>query len=190
MIYPPAEDSYFLSEILKKEIPKLLKENFNIKFLEIGTGSGIQLETAHNLGVKKENIYSCDINPDAVKHCNLLGYNCIHSDLFEAFKGRLNVKGNLVPLRFNIIIFNPPYLPEDNYDQEKDTSGGKKGDETVLKFLQQAKNYLASEGKIFLLLSSRTLIDRINKELKNYNKKFLGNEKLFYEELFVWELTV
>jgi len=189
-IYQPAEDSYLLSELLKKEIPILLEENPNLLFLEIGSGSGIHLETAYNSGIKKENIYSCDINKDAVMHCNSLGFNCVHSDLFEAFGGRLIVKGNLVPLRFDIIIFNPPYLPEDNYDKEKDTSGGKNGDETTLKFLQQAKSYLNSNGKIFLLLSSRTPMNNLEEELKNYKVKLLGNEHLFYEELFVYELML
>ena len=179
MIYQPAEDSYFLSEILKKQIPKLLIKNSNLKFLEIGTGSGIQLETAHSSGIKKENIYSCDINPASVQHCNLLGYNCIHSDLFENIKGK-----------FDIIAFNPPYLPEHKYDKEKDTSGGKNGDEIILRFLKQAKVHLNPNGKIFLLLSSYTPTENIENELKNYKKKFLGNEKLFYEELFIWELTI
>lgn len=179
MIYQPAEDSYFLSEILKRQIPKLLKQNPDLRFLEIGTGSGIQLETAHNVGIKKENIFSCDINKASVQHCSLLGYNCIYSDLFENIQGK-----------FDLIVFNPPYLPEHEYDKQKDTSGGKDGDETVVKFLQQAKSYLNSEGKIFLLLSSYTPMENINRELENYKKKFLGNERLFYEDLSIWELTV
>lgn len=178
MIYHPAEDSYFLSEILKTQIPKLLKQNTNLMFLEIGTGSGVQLQTAENSGIKKENIFSVDINSDSVKHCKLLGYNCVYSDLFE------NVKD-----KYNLIVFNPPYLPEHEYDKEKDTSGGKNGDETILRFLQKAKSYLKQNGKIFLLLSSRTPMENINKEFENYKKKFLGNERLFYEDLSIWELS-
>ena len=55
--YPPAEDSYLLTEILKKQIPKLLKEDSDLTFLEIGAGSGIHLETAYKSGIKKENIF-------------------------------------------------------------------------------------------------------------------------------------
>jgi release factor glutamine methyltransferase len=180
MIYQPAEDSYFLSEILKKQIPKLLVKNPNLTFLEIGTGSGIQLETAHSSGIKTENIFSSDINKASVQHCNLLGYSCIYSDLFENIKDK-----------FDLIVFNPPYLPEHEYDKEKDTSGGKDGDETIIRFLQQAKEHLNTNGKIFLLLSSRTPLENIEKELQtnNYKKKFLGNERLFYEDLSIWELS-
>mgnify|MGYP001570199631 FL=1 len=90
-IYLPAEDSYLLLKVLGQEIPKLIKKNSNLKFLEIGAGSGIILETAKKLGIKQEHIFSGDINKEAVKHCQSLGFNCIYSNLFEAFKGRLIV---------------------------------------------------------------------------------------------------
>ncbi len=176
-IYKPAEDSYFLTEILKREMPQLLEENPDLTFLEIGAGSGIHLETALNLGIKRENIFSCDINPKAVSHCNMLGFHCIQSDLFEKIGGI-----------FDIIVFNPPYLPEHQFDKKPDTAGGKKGDEIIIRFLQQAKNHLNKNGKIFLLVSSLT--PKINFEEFGYNKKFLGNEKLFYEELSIWELSL
>ena len=44
-IYPPAEDSYLMSRILKEQLPVLLEINPDLTFLEIGTGSGIHLET-------------------------------------------------------------------------------------------------------------------------------------------------
>jgi len=178
-IYQPSEDSYFLTDILKKQIPFLLQSNPDLTFLEIGAGSGIHLETAYNSGIKKENIFSCDINPAAINHCNALGFHCIQSDLFEAFTGS-----------FDIIVFNPPYLSEHEFDNLPDTSGGKKGDETIINFLQQAKNHLKENGRIFLLLSSHTPMENIKKEFKNYHVNLLGNERLFYEELFIYELTL
>ena len=45
-MYQPAEDSYLMSRILKEKLPEILKENPDLRFLEIGTGSGIHLETA------------------------------------------------------------------------------------------------------------------------------------------------
>jgi len=174
-IYQSAEDSYLLSDILKKEIPKLLKKNPNLIFLEIGAGSGIHLQTISNLGVKRQNIFSSDINIESVQHCNLLGFNCIQSDIFQ------NINGN-----FDFIAFNPPYLPEDKYDREKDTTGGKNGSEIINRFLKQAKFHLKKNGKIFLVTSSLTK----NIDFNNYKKRFLGKEKLFFEELYVWELWV
>jgi release factor glutamine methyltransferase len=177
-MYQPVEDSYLMSRILKERLPKFLELNSNLKFLEIGTGSGIHLETAFNVGVKKKNIFSCDIDPKSVEHCNLLGFNCIHSDLFEN-----------IQVKFDVIIFNPPYLPEDSRepeDSQRETTGGKKGNEIILRFLEQAKNHLNPEGKIFLITSS--LAKDINFKKLNYKAKEIGCERLFFERLCVWEL--
>lgn len=177
MVYKPAEDSYLISEILKREIPKLVNKTPKLRILEIGAGSGVHLETLFQLGVKKQNIFSRDINPKAVNHCKKLGFNCTQSDLFEKIKRKSNV-----------ITFNPPYLPEDSKepkDSQTATTGGKTGSEIINRFLKQAKNYLVSDGKIFLITSSLT------KDIswQNYKKKELGCENLFFEELCILELT-
>jgi len=180
MIYQPAEDSYLLISILKKELPELINKNSNLRFLEIGAGSGIHLSTVEKLGIKKENIFSSDIDEHSVHHCNLLGYNCLKSDLFENINGK-----------YNLIIFNPPYLPEDSkepIDSKTATTGGKKGDEIILRFLEQAKDYLNEDGKIFLLASNLT--PKIDFEKLGYKSKELGCERLFYEVLCVWELVI
>jgi len=52
MIYEPAEDSFLMSRILKEKIPSLIEKNSELKFLEIGAGSGIHLETAKKSGIK------------------------------------------------------------------------------------------------------------------------------------------
>jgi release factor glutamine methyltransferase len=179
-IYQPAEDSYLMSRILKERLPKLLEQNPNLKFLEIGTGSGIHLETAKNSGIKKQNIFSSDINKNSVAHCSSLGFHCIHSDLFENIKDK-----------FDIIIFNPPYLPEDKQEPEDSklvTTGGKKGNEIILKFLGQAKEHLEKNGIIFLITSS--LAKDIDFKKLNYSAKEIGCEKLFYERLCIWELNL
>ena len=179
LIYSPEDDSYLLEETIKSQVPKSLKINPKIKFLEIGVGSGIQLSAAKESGVKKENIFGVDINNDAVNHCKDLGFNCIKSNLFQNIKEK-----------FDIIVFNPPYLPEDEMPEDEEskliTTGGKKGSEIINEFLSQAKNHLKENGKIFLLTSSLT------KEINwlNYKKKLISEKKIFFENLQVWELTL
>ena len=188
-IYPPAEDSYLMSRILKEQIPHLIKQNPDARFLEIGAGSGIHLQTALSLGIKNENIFSSDIDKRAVSHCNMLGFRCIHSDLFEAFKGGGSVGGTLVPLKYDIIIFNPPYLPSDSREPKSSkiaTTAGKKGNEIILRFLQQAKSHLNKNGKIFLITSS--LSEDVDFKKMGYEAKEIGCEKLFFERLCIWEL--
>ena len=83
-----------------------------------------------------------------------------------------------------MIIFNPPYLPETQYDKGKDTTGGKLGSEIANKFLIKAHKYLKKNGRILLLVSSLTK----NIKFENYHKKIIAKRKLFFEELYVYEI--
>lgn len=179
-IYFPDEDSYLMSEVLKEKIPSMLKKNSELKFLEVGSGSGINLETAFSSGIKKQNVFSCDINPDAVAHCKKLGFNCVMSDLFSKISKNK---------KFGLIIFNPPYLPDDSREPEYSktaTTGGRKGNEIIIKFLTQARSHLEKKGKIFLLTSSLT--PKINYKKLGFKTKKIAERKLFFEKLFVREL--
>jgi len=176
-IYEPAEDSYLFQKILKEKIPLLLKKNSDLKILDMGTGSGILAETCFNLGVKRKNILCSDVNNKAIKLIKKKVFNCIQSNLFEKIKKE----------KFNIIIFNPPYLPKNKKEPKESqiaTTGGKQGSEIINKFLGQAENFLEKNGKIFLLTSSLT------KNIKwiNWNKKLIAKKKLFFEELRIWEI--
>ena len=169
LIYEPEEDSYLLSQVIKKKIKKR-----NLSCLEIGIGSGVQLERLREIGIK--DIQGVDIDEDAVNLCKKKGFNCFQSNLFSKIKGK-----------FEVIIFNPPYLQEDiNEDEESKlaTTGGKKGSELINKFLVQAKKHLKKDGKIYLLTSSLTK----GIKWKSWKKKKVAIKKLFFEELFVWEL--
>ena len=168
-IYSPAEDSYLLAEALKE----FLKNK--IKILDLGTGSGIQSKNCIENGIKKENITAADINKEALENAKKLKIKVIYSNLFSKIKGK-----------FDLIIFNPPYLPEDKYDIQPDTTGGKYGSEIINEFLKQASFHLTKSGKIFLLTSSLT--KRIN--WLNYKKKKVAEEKLFFETLWVWKLHI
>lgn len=172
MVYQPEEDSYFLSEQLAKYLKKI--KNREIRILDLGTGTAIQAQVSRRLGFK--NILCSDINPEAIKIAKRKGFKTVQSDLFEKIKGK-----------FDLIIFNPPYLPKNKYDKEKDTTGGEKGDEIIIKFLKKVKNHLNKNGKVFLLISSYTPRKRILKEIKNQKLKHqkLAEKKLFFEKLEV-----
>lgn len=174
-IYEPSDDSYFLSEILKKII-----KNKNIKVLEIGSGSGIQAKTLINIGVNPVKIVLTDINPEAIHYLN---FNFNKSKIIMS-----NLFSNIID-KYDFIIFNPPYLPEDKLEPEDSklaTTSGKTGSKIINKFLRQAKKYLRKGGKIILLTSSLT--KHIN--WLDYRKKLLGKKKLFFEKLYAWELTI
>lgn len=180
-MYQAKEDSYFLAEQLAEYLNSLTeKEKSRLKVLDLGTGSNIQAETLVKKGIKKENILCSDIDKEVIILTKKKSFNAVHSDLFSKIKGK-----------FNLIIFNPPYLPENKFDRKKDTTGGKQGDETILSFLRQLKKHLAEKGKAFLLLSSLTPITRINKEIKKQKLKIklIASKNIFFEQLEVFIIS-
>jgi len=176
-MYLPAEDSFLLSETLSDYLKKNKLKNF--KALDLGTGSAIQAETFSKFTIKK-NILCIDLDPEALKTAKKKGFRTLKSNLLKETKNK-----------FDVIAFNPPYLPEDKFDKEIDTSGGKKGDETIIKFLRQAKNHLSNNGKIFLLLSNFTPKKRINQEVEklNFKAEKIAEKTLFFEQLEIWLIT-
>lgn len=171
-IYQPAEDSILLGKSLRKEIQKTKPQ----KLLDMGSGSGIQTEVAIAEGVNPENITLVDINSDAIRELKnrFPKSKVLKSDLFD----NINEK-------FDLIVFNPPYLPENEFDRKLDTSGGEKGSETINFFLKLAKNFLTEKGKILLLTSSFTQ----GIDWRGYSRKLVSKSRVFFEELYVWELS-
>lgn len=170
MIYEPAEDSFLLQKHVKKYAYG--------KVLDMGAGSGIQALTALE---KTKDVVAVDIDPSAVKLLKEKGIKAKVSDLFS------NVKG-----KFDLIIFNPPYLPEDKRepkDSALTTAGGKRGYETIEKFLKQAKDFLKKDGKILMVCSSLT--GNVEELFKKYGYSFrkLDEEKFFFEKIYVYLLN-
>jgi|TARA_B100002003_G_C14121935_1_gene539669 release factor glutamine methyltransferase len=174
MIYEPREDSF----LLQKQVKKLAKG----KVLEIGTGSGIQAVTASENKAVTE-VLAVDIQEEVIDHCLRTITNkkitFQESDLFSTVEGK-----------FDTIIFNPPYLPNDPSVADLTLDGGKEGYEIVEKFLNQVKKYLNKEGIILLLFSSLTKKEKVDELIKK-NKlktKLLSQKHIFFEDLFVYEI--
>lgn len=171
MIYEPAEDSF----LLQKYVKKFAKG----KVLDMGTGSGIQAITAKE---KTDSVLAVDINSEAVKLVKDKGICAQVSNLFS------NVNG-----KYDLIIFNPPYLPEDDLEDEeskKITTGGKEGYEVLESFLKKAKFFLNPRGKILIVVSSLT--GNVESLFKKYDYKFdcLEKKKIFFEELKIYLLKI
>jgi release factor glutamine methyltransferase len=176
MIYEPREDSYLLQEAVKSRVK-------DRDFLDLGSGSGIQSETALIAGAKS--VLAIDIQPDVITHLKKTypDISVIKSDLFSKVEGK-----------FNLIAFNPPYLPEDSEEDSVSaiaTSGGKQGDELTLRFLEQATSHLAPGGKILIIVSSLSPHNRIEELISDLglSKKILDSKKIFMETLECWEIT-
>ncbi len=170
MIYEPQEDSLLLVSCLPSSLQG--------RILDVGCGSGVLSIEARSRG---GDVLSLDIDPAVVKHAKILGLNVLQSDLFE------NVSG-----KFDWILFNPPYLPLDEAEDEESrrvTTGGKHGHELLERFLKDAKKFLKKDGKILLVVSSLTgNVDVLFKKYR-FNVKKLKEESHFFERLIVYELT-
>jgi len=174
LIYQPAEDSYLLEE----QVKKFAKGK---SLLDMGAGSGIQSLAAKSAGASS--VLAADINPEAVKHLKSLKINSIQSNLFAKVKGK-----------FDIIAFNPPYLPRDKQEPKESqlaTTGGKRGDEIIIKFIKSLKAHLVPQGFALIIISSLTPTDQILPLLKKLNlyHQVLSSKKIFMEELFVWKIS-
>lgn len=171
-VYEPQEDSYFFAEFLKEYLIK----NSPKKILDMGCGSGILGKTLSEV-TPNSKILCADINPFAVESTKSLGLNTVRSNLFS------NIS---LEERFDLILFNAPYLPEEDIEPSESkliTTGGKRGDEVSLEFLRQAKTHLEKDGKILLLVSSLTPLDKI----KKFKPKQVASKKIFFEELKILE---
>ncbi len=173
-VYNPSDDSYLLLRAIMVRPGQ--------SFLEIGCGSGLISIHAAKLGAT---VSAVDINPNAVE-CTLQNANrngvrvrVRQSDLFE------NVTGY-----YDIIAFNPPYLPTETRSTswiEKSWSGGEEGSEIAISFLAEAWKHLAPGGSIYLALSSIGGFMSVLKSAKEkYECEMVEEIHQFFESVFAY----
>lgn len=177
-IYQPAEDSYLLQKFVRRFATG--------RVLDIGTGSGIQALTAIEVPSVRE-VVAVDINPKAVKALReeiekkkLRKIKVVEGDLFEDLDGS-----------FNLITFNPPYLPQDKGIEDKALYGGKKGWEISERFFKDVSNHMFPSGLVLFLFSTLTNKKKIEEIIERNLLEWeeLGREKIAFEELFVYKVS-
>lgn len=168
-MYVPSDDTFLLADCIKQYRGR--------QALEIGVGSGLLL----NLLEKNfASVAGSDIDLRALEHCRgRSGAMLACCDAASAFAGR-----------FDLIVSNPPYLPD---DRVRDTTvhGGPAGIETTIHFVQSALPLLAHDGRMLFVVSSladSSTLDRLVLE-KKMHKKVVREKRLFYETLSVVELS-
>jgi release factor glutamine methyltransferase len=173
-VYGPREDTFLM-------LDALANEHLSGRALEIGVGTGvIALNVAHHF----QEVEGVDIDPRAVTLAaqnaekNLVTNVYFHcSDLFQSVTGT-----------YDVIIFNPPYCPADEFlTQDYACDGGPDGRRTIDLFLSQFQNFLNPGGKVYLLQSSLSDIEKTRTLLKtqNFDCTILARIPLFFEELVV-----
>ncbi len=178
-IYEPREDSFLIQKYIKKYAKGVV--------LDIGTGSGILAEEAAK-SKKVVKVFGVDINEEAIKHCirNQKSNKIIFamSDLFSLFK----LDRRYIGMKFDTILFNPPYLPTDPEHRDVALDGGRKGYELICRFLHESKKFLKPRGKILLIFSSLTGKEKLDNFLIRNYWKFKEIEKIHisFEDIYLY----
>ncbi len=146
-VYSPAEDTFLLLNAGLRIISP------GDRVLEIGTGSGEISAALMDAGAR---VAATDINPFAASYAHNRGVPVIRCDLFAGICGT-----------FDLILFNPPYLPTSPDDRIDDwfefaLDGGEDGRKTIQRFLADVPAFLSKNGKILLLISSLTGISEVS----------------------------
>jgi release factor glutamine methyltransferase len=106
------------------------------------------------------------------------------ADMFEGISGP-----------FDVVIFNPPYLPTTEGDRvpgpvDAALSGGPGGDELMLRFIRGLPDILGHGGRAYLVVSSLTRLDGVQAELAGrFQHRPVGEADAGMERLEVWELA-
>jgi len=178
-VYEPAADT----ELLVKSIRLRQGE----RVLEIGTGTGIIAIHCAKHGCR---VTATDIVAEALELArenaqqNTVEVDLREGNMFEPVEGR-----------FDVIIFNPPYLPTAPEDLthsplDKALDGGPDGTAVTIQFIEQLNQYLAHEGRAYIVVSSLQENGKIEDAMHRQHlvARRRGSEKFDFETISVLEV--
>lgn len=180
-VYPPSGDTYLLLDSIR-----ITSDD---EFLEVGCGAGlITLKGAE----RARSAISIDVSIDAVRNTkenlrrNGLDQNCavFQSDLLSSIDSST---------KFSLIVFNPPYLPDDDMSTNLDHAliGGHTGAEVTQRFIPQAANHLIKGGRMYVVVSTLADSEAIWKTMSDcsLSVEIVSEEPQFFEKIQVFKGT-
>jgi release factor glutamine methyltransferase len=160
-VYEPAEDSFLFAENLK------VKEAATV--LDMGTGCGILGILA---AVKASAVVAVDVNPYAIRCAKENAkLNSVQNKIYYE-QGDLFTSLNK-SFKFDTVLFNAPYLPADKGETEtwigRAWAGGATGRQVIDRFIAEAPNHLAQNGRVLLMQSTLTDADETLRRFMDYD---------------------
>lgn len=177
-VYAPAEDTILAAEVLLRNI-----RGNGLRVAEIGTGTGA-LGIIAAMDKRVASVSMSDVSDDALEcakenaRLNGVEGKCtfVKSNLFE------NINGGL-----DIILFNPPYLPDDGEVKSGKSwwSGGPTGIELTKLFIEQAAKHLNGNGIIIIVESSLSDSKALHDFIDSKGFRVSDSEKahIFFEDI-------
>jgi release factor glutamine methyltransferase len=176
-VYQPAEDTRLLAEATRETV------GAGDRVLDVGTGSGFVAAVAAEEGAL---VVGVDINPHACRQAREQGIPAVRGNLTDPFGADC----------FDVVLFNPPYLPtppdaEGDDWLEHALSGGEDGRAVVEPFLDDVGRVLAPGGVVLLLVSSLTGLDEVREfaAARGLSGEEVAGEKHAFERLVVLRLS-
>lgn len=175
-VYGVAEDSELLADAVVERVEA------GQRVLDVGTGSGYVADRLADTGAT---VVGSDLNPYACRQARERGLSVVRADLVAPF----------VDGAFDLVAFNPPYLPtppEAEWDDwmEHALSGGEDGRAVVDPFLRQVGRVLAEGGTVLMLVSSLTGVDDVRSlaAAEGFESTVVAESSHPFERLVVLEL--
>ena len=174
-VYAPGDDTFLMIDA----IDTLSAERK--KVLDLGTGSGI---LGLYCALRQADVTGADVDELAIRHtadaARLLGVDLklVVSDLFSN-----------IPGQFDLVLFNPPYLPSEDI-RDGTVDGGSGGRDLIIRFLEELPGHLRKDGIAFLLVSSLNSPHILREGYNNFEFSTIAKRALFFEELEILRLRL
>lgn len=168
-VYLPSEDTATLARVLRSYRGE--------RCLEIGFGSGAVLQSL----VPR---FGLVVGTDILSVSQAIeangGAETVLADRATCFR----------PETFDLVAFNPPYLPSEGVE-DRTVDGGRGGLQVPFMFLEEALRVVKQRGVIVLLLSDEANLDDFRRRCEEMGLRVQEKERegLFFENLFVFEVS-
>jgi release factor glutamine methyltransferase len=169
-VYSPAEDTFLMVDAIST---LSLRDK---EVLDLGTGSGVLGLLCAERGA---HVTVVDIEDSALE-----------TAMGAARKLKLTIKATKsdifsnVAARFDIVLFNPPYLPSSEV-RDRTVDGGSEGKKLIDRFLKELPAHLEQNGFALLLVSSLNDPHAIIDGHPEFSFTVAAKRNLFFEELQV-----
>ncbi|MBN2155725.1 MAG: methyltransferase [Candidatus Lokiarchaeota archaeon] len=210
-VYYPLDDSYLYIDYLETQdftrtINELFIKSIPIHILDLGCGTGILgFCTVYKILTLKfatqVDLSYVDINPIAIETVKSFVDKNFHlfEELEDFSENSIDIHYYISDLfsdvpstRFDLVVFNPPYLPNDEEIHENQIIdqalyGGSEGVSVSIDFFNQISPYLYPHSNIYFIASSlgglNTMVPKLS---PNFKITLLQSLHIFFEDILLF----